>query len=451
MYQISMIDDIIEALGDPETGKVFRELIEKSNFLETEFNFPGAKKSVTGQEILQHIKGIEVKEGIGSIAAYEPASKKIYFDSTVIKQAKTLLEQSGVSPEVAAKYLQEQFSFTTIHELGHAGADLVGIDSAEKRAEGQNLGKQMPESTAKHIAQQERVADSFAEEVFKSAGKDSSKYSYLTAMEAVTSQQEAALGRELTVDETLQIEDSLKQSNIDPKSRIQLASYLEGDIQSEKLKIMSDSYSYGERVKIKSTEETFDIWGNPVPKEYPRPEVTPSKDIWDDIPDSKDLPPKNPVVQRIEGLTVGKPVPQSKPVIPASQTTPPPPKVVTERVVKTGNATAESSAKGRVFVAGKQSASTTSTTQAKITNQVIDDMVSKPSTGAPLKGTGKLRSMADDASQAVAAGAKNSGNLKMLGLAAAVGLGAAAYGGMRRTQQDNIDRRLEMQRRGIVS
>ena len=158
-----------------------------------------------------------------------------------------------------------------------------------------------------------------------------------------------------------------------------------------------------------------------------------------------------PILQsKAEGVKVGKPVPQPKSVIPASQAVPPTPRVVAEKVTQTANAAKQGSAEGRVFVAGQQAASTTSTTQAKITNQVIDDMVSKPSTGAPLKATSKTRGAADNLSASVAKGTKNFGNLKMMGLAAAVGLGAAAYGGVRRTQQDNVDRRLEMQRRGIV-
>lgn len=390
------IDDIIKTLDDTEAGKTFRELIEESNFLETEFNFPGAKKSVTGSEILQHIESVEISEGIGSIAAYDPASKKIHFDTSVMKQLAPVLEQSGLSPEAVAKYLQEQFSFTTIHELGHAGADLVGVDDIEKRAKGQKLGKQMPESVAKHIAEQEKIADSFAEEVFKSAGKDPSQYSYLTAAEALTYNQQVLLGRELTVDESLQlVEDRLRQSNIDPKSRLQLAvSYLEGDIQSEKLKLMSDSYSYGESVKIK--------------KAGSRQINQPSK-------------PTRTVTKRRK---VGKPV------LSVGQKPPPPTK------------------------AGSQQTAATVTQSGNATPKPQAAIISTPkptSTGAPLAATSPAsRSLADNMSAAAAKGIKGSGSLKMLGAAALVGLGASAIS-RRRTQQENIDRRLEMQRRGIIT
>lgn len=410
---MSNIDDIVEALGDTETGKTFRELIEKSNFLETEFNFPGAKKSVTGQEILQHVKGIEVSEGIGSIAAYDVASGKMHFDPTLVKKMAPVLEQSGIAPEVAAKYLREQFSFTAIHELGHAGADLVGIDGIEKRANGQNLGKQMPDSVAKHIGEQEKIADSFAQEVFKSAGQDHSQYSYLTAAESTTYAQRAALGRELTVDESLQIEDFLRQNNIDPKSRLQLASYLEGDMQSEKLKLMSDSYSYGEGVKIK----TESLGENPVVETIRKAQPKKSEPV----------------------LKVGKPVES--------------PAATAEKVTQTGNATPKSATKGsnRVFVAGQKASSTAESTQGKVVAEIIDDTIKKvASTGAPVKEVSKLRGMADMASKAVAKGTKNAGNLKMLGLAAAVGIGAVGASQFKRTQQDNINRRLLMQRRGII-
>lgn len=66
------------------------------------------------------------------------------------------------------------------------------------------------------------------------------------------------------------------------------------------------------------------------------------------------------------------------------------------------------------------------------------------STGAPTKG-GSLISSAMEASERVTKG----GNLKMVGLGALLGLGAFGLASSRRTNQDNIDRRLEMQRRGM--
>jgi hypothetical protein len=58
--------------------------------------------------------------------------------------------------------------------------------------------------------------------------------------------------------------------------------------------------------------------------------------------------------------------------------------------------------------------------------------------------------MADNLSASVAKGVKGSRNLKMLGVASVVGLAGFGAASARRTQQDNVDRRLEMQRRGII-
>ena len=89
----------------------------------------------------------------------------------------------------------------------------------------------------------------------------------------------------------------------------------------------------------------------------------------------------------------------------------------------------------------------TAKVQARVSSTVTTETASS---GAPVKQTPKLKSMADNTSAAVARGTKNAGNLKMLGVASLLGLGAVAYGSARKTQQDNIDRRLQMQRQGII-
>lgn len=80
---------------------------------------------------------------------------------------------------------------------------------------------------------------------------------------------------------------------------------------------------------------------------------------------------------------------------------------------------------------------------AKIADDLLEETISS---GAPSKASSKLFSAARDASEKVAKG----GNLKLVGLGALVGLGVIGISGARsRTNQDNINRRLEMQRNGL--
>jgi len=134
---------------------------------------------------------------------------------------------------------------------------------------------------------------------------------------------------------------------------------------------------------------------------------------------------------RYKGQPINQPSkPIGKPVVSVGQNAPPPTKAGSQqtaaKVTQSGNATPKP--------------------QAAITS------TPKPtSTGAPLPATSPVsRSLANNMSEAITKGIKGSGSLKMLGAAALVGLGASAIS-RRRTQQENIDRRLEMQRRGIIT
>lgn len=76
------------------------------------------------------------------------------------------------------------------------------------------------------------------------------------------------------------------------------------------------------------------------------------------------------------------------------------------------------------------------------------------SRGAPMRANpAGAKQLANQMSDAVSKGLKNSKNLKMLGVASLIGLAgyAANRAGGNRTQQDNIDRRLQMQRDGIIN
>lgn len=450
----NIIDDIIEGIGNPEIGKNFKKIIEDSNFLERQFDFPGAKKTITGQEILQQVKGVGISEKIPSLAAYEPLSGKIYFNPSLPKQLMLPYEQAGLPTEHIAKYLSDQTSFTTLHELGHVGANIVGIDDIEKRG-AQQLGKQMPESMVKHIGEQEKIADSFAESVFKSVGKDSSKHSYLKAIDAVTGGQEAVLGRELTVEEILQVEGELEKNNINPKSRIQLASYLEGDVQSEKLQMMSQSYDSGKIVQSRLPGSRDQI-----PKHLGGT-LEPGAAIPQNIPQQPHLPPhltaptSTPAANPRPKIPLGQPVqaaaptptptsaptrttkPVGRPVISAS--TPPPPPTgagaqkVSAQVTHSGNATTRPAAviKNEVTVAAKD----------------IENVGAKTVSHEAGKTGAAFRKAGDDISRALLDGTKGTRNIKLLGAAALIGAGGFLMS--KKTHQSNrdYDRQLEMQRR----
>jgi hypothetical protein len=92
-------------------------------------------------------------------------------------------------------------------------------------------------------------------------------------------------------------------------------------------------------------------------------------------------------------------------------------------------------------VAGGASAQVSAGTKAA--SSTVDDIVSS---GAPAKG---FKTFLRDTGDSVSKGVAKGGNLKMLGIGAVLGVGAIAYGKARRNANDNIERRMEMQRNGF--
>lgn len=75
----------------------------------------------------------------------------------------------------------------------------------------------------------------------------------------------------------------------------------------------------------------------------------------------------------------------------------------------------------------------------------------RASTGAPSgRSTAALRNSSDNVSGGVAKGMSNSKNLKMLGAASLIGIGGLALRG-RQNARDDYERRLQMQREGIIT
>lgn len=141
--------------------------------------------------------------------------------------------------------------------------------------------------------------------------------------------------------------------------------------------------------------------------------------------------PSGPTVTT--GETPGR-KPVGRPVTTANTPSPPPTatqaRETAEKVTKSGNATPP----------------------PKATIQSTAPVPPRPSSGAPVKSPGRLRTAADDLSAAVTQGPNGARNLKMLGIAGALGVAGFALSRGRGSAQDENEtrRRLEMQRRGIM-
>ncbi len=151
-------------------------------------------------------------------------------------------------------------------------------------------------------------------------------------------------------------------------------------------------------------------------------------------------------------VTTG-PTPGAVPPTPTVTTGPTPPKKPIGRPVISANTTAPTpTAAGAQQTAQATTQSGNATPPPKATIHSNAPTPPRPSSGAPAKAPGKMRALADDVSAAVTKGPNGARNLKMLGIAGA--LGVAGFGlsrGTRSVQDENeTNKRLEMQRRGII-
>ena len=151
-------------------------------------------------------------------------------------------------------------------------------------------------------------------------------------------------------------------------------------------------------------------------------------------------------------VTTG-PTPGAFPPTPTVTTGPTPPKKPIGRPVISANTTAPTpTAAGAQQTAQATTQSGNATPPPKATIHSNAPTPPRPSSGAPAKAPGKMRALADDVSAAVTKGPNGARNLKMLGIAGA--LGVAGFGlsrGTRSVQDENeTNKRLEMQRRGII-
>lgn len=197
------------------------------------------------------------------------------------------------------------------------------------------------------------------------------------------------------------------------------------------------------------SESDFDsrFIGQKLPSDMPKLEPTPiSEDVLEKLknpPTSLDNPvlgpPKPGALNGINFDELKPPTkPKRSPVLDIGSPVQSPTQV-SGKVVTTGTGTPQ--------------AVVTTSPAANVTAQVAASTTSPISSGAPsrLGGTAGALANARQSAAAVTQGVSGAKNLKMLGVAALVGLGAGGVAMSRRTQQDNIDRRLEMQRKGIIS
>ena len=158
------------------------------------------------------------------------------------------------------------------------------------------------------------------------------------------------------------------------------------------------------------------------------------------------IPPSGPTV------TTG-PTPGAVPPTPTVTTGPTPPKKPIGRPVISANTTAPTpTAAGAQQTAQATTQSGNAVPPPKATIHSNAPTPPRLSSGAPAKAPGKMRALADDVSAAVTQGPNGARNLKMLGIAGALGVAGFGLSRAARSVQDEneTNKRLEMQRRGII-
>ena len=151
-------------------------------------------------------------------------------------------------------------------------------------------------------------------------------------------------------------------------------------------------------------------------------------------------------------VTTG-PTPGAVPPTPTVTTGPTPPKKPIGRPVISANTTAPTpTAAGAQQTAQATTQSGNAVPPPKATIHSNAPTPPRLSSGAPAKAPGKMRALADDVSAAVTQGPNGARNLKMLGIAGALGVAGFGLSRAARSVQDEneTNKRLEMQRRGII-
>ena len=128
-----------------EAGSILKDIFDKTDFANKQFDIPGSTRLVTGSDVLGRLSGIEMTDEIGSVAAYRPESGRMQINSKLLG----LLQPNEIAT-------------TFTHELFHAAADASGSLDAEILTRATSARSAMTLEDAKYIGEQEGIADSFS-------------------------------------------------------------------------------------------------------------------------------------------------------------------------------------------------------------------------------------------------------------------------------------------------
>lgn len=127
-----------------EAGTILKDIFDKTDFANKQFDIPGSTRLVTGSDVLGKLSGIEMTDQIGSVAAYNPESGRMLVNRNLL---------GSLQPN--------EIATTFTHELFHTAADASGSLDAERLTRATSGGLMSVED-AKYLGEQEGIADSFS-------------------------------------------------------------------------------------------------------------------------------------------------------------------------------------------------------------------------------------------------------------------------------------------------
>lgn len=130
-----------------EAGTILKDIFDKTDFANKQFDIPGSTRLVTGSDVLGKLSGIEMTDQIGGVAAYNPGSGRMQ-----------------INPNLLGVLQPEEIATTFTHELFHTAADASGSLDAERLTRATSPGVMSLED-AKYLGQQEGIADSFSKRI----------------------------------------------------------------------------------------------------------------------------------------------------------------------------------------------------------------------------------------------------------------------------------------------
>jgi hypothetical protein len=133
-----------------EAGTILKDIFDKTDFANKQFDIPGSTRLVTGSDVLGKLSGIEMTDEIGSVAAYNPERGMMQLNTNLL-----------------GSLLPEEIATTFTHELFHTAADASGAMDAERITRATSARSAMTLEDAKYLGEQEGIADSFSRRINK--------------------------------------------------------------------------------------------------------------------------------------------------------------------------------------------------------------------------------------------------------------------------------------------